>query len=57
MLSRKESYRYERKSLTESKLKRLEKTVSDVKNEMEKTRSREKSEKAGKPLHSGCPQE
>jgi transposase len=57
MLSRKESYRYERKALTESKLKRLEKTVSYVKNEMEKTRSREKSEKAGKPLYSGCPQE
>jgi hypothetical protein len=42
VLSRKESYRYERKSLIESKLKRLEKTVSYVKNEMEKNRSREK---------------
>jgi len=27
MLSRKENYRYERKTLTESKLKRLEKTA------------------------------
>jgi hypothetical protein len=42
MLSRKESYQYERKALTESKRKRLEKTMSYVKNEMEKTRSREK---------------
>jgi hypothetical protein len=59
MLSRKESYRYERKALTESKLKRLEKTVSYVKNEMEKkpVTRKEKSEKAGKPLYSRCPQE